>query len=147
MARRGRHPLQHGTRRTPRPAHGARPHRRGHPKCPPLVEHYRAVGTAAGHPADRLRLGRSGHFYVGRTSQGARDDVFPFYKEYVRPKPLTGRGFHIGRAEFDAAAVPFGALMVGSPQELIDKILAEREVLGIDFGDHDLATCAPCSSG
>jgi alkanesulfonate monooxygenase SsuD/methylene tetrahydromethanopterin reductase-like flavin-dependent oxidoreductase (luciferase family) len=98
----------------------------------PLVEHYRAVGTAAGHPADRLRLGRSGHFYVGRTSQGARDDVFPFYKEYVRPKPPTGRGFHIGRAEFDAAAVPFGALMVGSPQEIIDKILDEREVLGID---------------
>jgi alkanesulfonate monooxygenase SsuD/methylene tetrahydromethanopterin reductase-like flavin-dependent oxidoreductase (luciferase family) len=98
----------------------------------PLIEHYRAVGTAAGHPADRLRLGRSGHFYVGRTSQGARDDVFPFYKEYVRPKPPTGRGFHIGRAEFDAAAVPFGALMVGSPQEIIDKILAERDVLGID---------------
>jgi alkanesulfonate monooxygenase SsuD/methylene tetrahydromethanopterin reductase-like flavin-dependent oxidoreductase (luciferase family) len=104
----------------------------GHPTCPPLVEHYRTVGTAGGHPADRLRLGRSGHFYVGRTSQGASDDVFPLYKEYVRPKPPTGRGFHIGRAEFEAAAVPFGALMVGSPQEIIDKILAERDVFGID---------------
>ncbi|MFH8662346.1 LLM class flavin-dependent oxidoreductase [Streptomyces afghaniensis] len=50
----------------------------------PLVEHYRAVGTAAGHPADRLRLGRSGHFYVGRTSQGARDDVFVFIRACPR---------------------------------------------------------------
>jgi hypothetical protein len=56
------------------------------------VEHYRAVGAEAGHPVEQLRLGVSTHFYVGATSQGARDDLFPYYREYLRPKPPTGRG-------------------------------------------------------
>ncbi|MEV0640967.1 LLM class flavin-dependent oxidoreductase [Streptomyces sp. NPDC050619] len=98
----------------------------------PVVEHYRAVGTAAGHPSERLELGISSHFYVGRTSQGARDDLFPHYREYVRPKPPTGRGFHISRADFDANSGPFGALVAGSPQEIIDKILTKHALFGLD---------------
>ncbi|MEU6379351.1 LLM class flavin-dependent oxidoreductase [Streptomyces sp. NPDC046909] len=97
-----------------------------------IVEHYRTVGTAAGHPYERLEFAVSSHFYVGVTSQSARDDVFPRYREYLRPKPPTGRGWHVTRADFDAVSGPYGALVVGSPQEVIDKILTERELLGLD---------------
>ncbi|MFD7608113.1 LLM class flavin-dependent oxidoreductase [Streptomyces mirabilis] len=96
------------------------------------VERYRAVGAGAGHPADRLRLAVSTHFYVGATSQGARDDLFPYYREYLRPKSPTGRGWHVSHADFDAVSSPYGALVAGSPQEVIDKILTERELFGLD---------------
>ncbi|WP_406434308.1 LLM class flavin-dependent oxidoreductase [Streptomyces sp. NBC_01589] len=98
----------------------------------PLTEHYRAVGQAAGHTPDTLRLGVTSHFYVGKTSQGARTDLYPYYREYLRPKTPGGRGWLIDPDQFEAVASPLGALMTGSPQEIIDKILAERELLGID---------------
>ncbi|MFE9453984.1 LLM class flavin-dependent oxidoreductase [Streptomyces sp. NPDC006739] len=105
------------------------------------VEHYRAIGAEAGHPVEQLRLGVSTHFYVGATSQGARDGLFPYYREYLRPKPPTGRGWHVSRADFDAVSSPYGALVAGSPQEVIDKILTEHELFGlnrflgqVDFG-------------
>ena len=36
----------------------------------------------------------------------------------------------IGRPEFDALCSPRGALLVGSPQEVIEKILSQHEVFG-----------------
>ncbi|MEU0358097.1 LLM class flavin-dependent oxidoreductase [Streptomyces cyaneofuscatus] len=79
-----------------------------------------------------MRLGLTSHFYVGKTSQDARRDLYPYYREYLRPKTPGGRGWLIDSDQFEAAAGPTGALMTGSPQEVIDKILTEREPLGID---------------
>ncbi|WP_328875396.1 LLM class flavin-dependent oxidoreductase [Streptomyces sp. NBC_00287] len=98
----------------------------------PLTEHYRATGQAAGHTPDTLRLGLTSHFYVAKTSQGARDALYPYYREYLRPKTPNGRGWLIDADQFEAVASPLGALMTGSPQEVIDKVLTERELLGID---------------
>ncbi|MFJ4835765.1 LLM class flavin-dependent oxidoreductase [Streptomyces sp. NPDC088747] len=98
----------------------------------PLTEHYRAAGRAAGHTPDALRLGVTSHFYVGKTSQAARKDLYPYYREYLRPKTPGGRGWLIDSDQFEAVAGPLGALMTGSPQEVIDKILTERELLGTD---------------
>ncbi|MGW5063476.1 LLM class flavin-dependent oxidoreductase [Streptomyces sp. NPDC004096] len=97
-----------------------------------LTEHYRAVGQATGHAPQTLRLGVTSHFYVGRTSQGAREDLYPYYREYLRPKTPDGRGWLISPDQFGSVSGPLGALMTGSPQEVIDKILTERELLGID---------------
>jgi len=36
----------------------------------------------------------------------------------------------IGRPEFDALCSPRGALLVGSPQEVIEKILSQHEIFG-----------------
>jgi alkanesulfonate monooxygenase SsuD/methylene tetrahydromethanopterin reductase-like flavin-dependent oxidoreductase (luciferase family) len=98
----------------------------------PLVEHYRDTGEEAGHARGLLRLGVTSHFYVGKTSQDARRDLYPYYREYLRPKTPGGRGWLVAPDQFQAVAGPFGALMTGSPQEVIDKILTEHELLGID---------------
>ncbi|MFB7755691.1 LLM class flavin-dependent oxidoreductase [Streptomyces sp. NPDC056121] len=106
-----------------------------------LTEHYRTLGQAAGHAPEALRLAATSHFYVGATSQGARKDLYPYYREYLRPKTAGGRGWLVGPDQFEAVSGRFGALMTGSPQEVIDKILTEHELLGlnrfmgqIDFG-------------
>ncbi|ROO88009.1 alkanesulfonate monooxygenase SsuD/methylene tetrahydromethanopterin reductase-like flavin-dependent oxidoreductase (luciferase family) [Actinocorallia herbida] len=105
-----------------------------------LAEHYRQVGAAAGHDPAALRFGLTSHFYVGRTSQQARSELYPYYREYLRPKTPGGRGWLIGPADFENAAGPYGALMTGSPQEVIDKILTEHALLRHDrfMGQIDL---------
>lgn len=44
--------------------------------------------------------------------------------------PDRDRGWQIPRADYEALAGPRGALFVGSPQQITDKILYEHELFG-----------------
>jgi alkanesulfonate monooxygenase SsuD/methylene tetrahydromethanopterin reductase-like flavin-dependent oxidoreductase (luciferase family) len=92
----------------------------------PLTELYRQTAEESGHPNEQLGVGVVTHMYVGPTSQAARDTFYPHYRSYF----ADGRGVHLSRAHFDALAEPDSALMVGSPQEIVDKIMRQRAVLG-----------------
>jgi len=92
----------------------------------PLAELYRQSAAEAGRTPDRI--GVTSHFYVDRTSQGARAAFFPHYASYIgQNMPRAGR---LDRAAFDSWASPHGALFAGSPAEIVDKILWEHEILG-----------------
>lgn len=97
-----------------------------------LADLYRQTGADAGHGDDGLRIGVTSHFYVEPTSKGARDTFFPYYSRYIGNNMPGARGQLLGRDAFDAWAGPRGALFAGSPQEIIDKILWEHELLGHD---------------
>ena len=97
-----------------------------------LAELYRHTGSVAGHDAGRLRIGITSHFFVGATSQGARKTFFPYYSRYIANNMPSARGRLMSRDTFDAWASPRGALFAGSPQEMIEKILWEREIIGHD---------------
>ncbi|HEX8600593.1 MAG TPA: LLM class flavin-dependent oxidoreductase [Chloroflexia bacterium] len=101
------------------------------------VDIYRAAGERAEH-SEKLRLGISTHFFAGANAEEARS-VYPYYHEYLRPKPPTGRGFFVNRASFLACLGAGQALMIGSSDELIEKILNAHRLLGIDrfFGQVD----------
>jgi alkanesulfonate monooxygenase SsuD/methylene tetrahydromethanopterin reductase-like flavin-dependent oxidoreductase (luciferase family) len=96
------------------------------------VDLYRAAGEKAGHP-EKLRVGISTHFFAGP------EDVFPYYHEYLRPKTPGGRGFVVDRAAFEAGTARGQAIMVGSSEQITEKILDARDMLGIDrfFGQFD----------
>ena len=98
----------------------------------PLAALYRRSGLEAGHDVERLRIGVSSHCYVEVTSQGARDTFYPYYSRYIGQNMPSARGGPLTRAEFDQWSSPHGALFTGSPQEIIDKILWEHEILGHD---------------
>jgi probable LLM family oxidoreductase len=97
----------------------------------PLADSYRQAGADAGH-TDGLRVGVTSHFYVEPTSQGARDSFYPYYSRYIGNNMPSARGQLLPRDAFDARAGPRGALFAGSPQEIIDKILWEHDLLGHD---------------
>jgi alkanesulfonate monooxygenase SsuD/methylene tetrahydromethanopterin reductase-like flavin-dependent oxidoreductase (luciferase family) len=101
------------------------------------VDIYRAAGEAAGHP-EKLRVGISTHFYAAATEHDA-DAVFPHYHEYLRPKTPGGRGFHVDHATFTASRHRNGALMIGTTDQLIEKILDAHSQLGVTrfFGQID----------
>lgn len=97
------------------------------------VEAYRASGAAAGHGAVDLHVAIATHSYVGATSQSARDEFFPYYTGYWAqalgaPHPLS----RLSRRQFDDLTGPQSMLMVGSAQEVVDKISLQHEVLGHD---------------
>lgn len=95
-----------------------------------LVDLYWEAGRRAGHSLDRLKVGVHSLGYVAATTQEAADDFFPGYA-----KAFTDIGKERGwppttRADFDAQRGPRGALLVGSPDEVVEKILRHSEALG-----------------
>jgi len=95
-----------------------------------LIDLYRSTGQEHGHSAEQLKVGVHMLGYVDQTTQDAAD---AFYPGYARAMTDVGkeRGWPpMTRASFDAQRGPEGALLVGSPDEVVDKILRHSEALG-----------------
>ena len=96
----------------------------------PLIDLYKAAGKAAGFAPSNLRVGLHAIGYVGKTRAEAVSEFYPQYKEMF-DKIGKERGFPpVSRAGFDAQNTATGALLVGEPQEIADKILRHSEALG-----------------
>jgi probable LLM family oxidoreductase len=96
----------------------------------PFVELYRESARRAGHDPATLGVSINSHAFVAETSQAAADAFYPSYAE-VMSRIGRERGWPpTTRAQFDASRSPRGALLVGSPQEVIDKVLAQHEIFG-----------------
>src|SRR5438034_9437191 len=96
----------------------------------PLVDLYREAGRRAGFSPDRLKVGEHSLGYVAEAAKQAADDFFP---GYARAFTTIGkeRGWGpITRAQFDAQLTPNGALLVGTPDEVAEKILRDSEAVG-----------------
>jgi len=96
----------------------------------PLIDMYREAGAKAGHSPDRLKVGLHSLGYVADTTKEALDD---FYPGYARTFTEIGRerGWPpVTRPHFDAQASTRGALIVGNPEEVAEKIIRHSEALG-----------------
>lgn len=96
----------------------------------PLVDLYREAGKQAGHSPDRLKVGVHALGYVAATTQEAADDFFPGYARAVTDVGKERGWPPVTRAGFDAQRGPLGALLIGSPDEVAEKILRHSEALG-----------------
>jgi probable LLM family oxidoreductase len=96
----------------------------------PLVDLYRKAGGQAGHSPDQLKVGVHALGYVAETTEKAVEDFFPGYARAFT-KIGKERGWPpVTRAHFDAARSPHGALLVGNPDEVAEKIAAHSDALG-----------------
>ena len=96
----------------------------------PFVQLYRDVYQKAGHDINKMQLSINSHTYITDDAKKARDEFYPPYFE-VMNRIGKERGWPPGnRQQFDASTEPKGALLVGSPQQVIDKILYEHELFG-----------------
>lgn len=96
------------------------------------VQLYRASAARAGHDPDTLPISINTHGHVGRTSQEARDVMYPYFSKGIMDNNhQRGRGMLLPRPVFDAQASAGAGLLVGSPQEVIDKLLAYHELYGL----------------
>jgi len=96
----------------------------------PLFDLYRDAATKAGHDATQLETSLNVHGFVGETSQQARD-IYSGPHNEIMTRLGAERGWPPAtRAQFDAMSGPTGALFVGGPDEMTDKILAHHEIFG-----------------
>ncbi len=96
----------------------------------PLAELYRQAANEAGHDAERLPISINSHTYVAETGQRAGDEFFPAYAAMMNRIGRERGWGPMGRRQFEAGRSPRGALVVGSPAEVVEKILYEHELFG-----------------
>lgn len=96
----------------------------------PFVNLYRETAKKAGQDISKLQMGINNHVYIGEDSQRAGDEFYPYYATMM-DRVGRDRGWppHT-RRQFDNSRSSKGALMVGSVQQVIDKILYEYELFG-----------------
>lgn len=96
-----------------------------------FVQLYRNSAINAGNET-KIKVAINSIGYIAENSQQAADECFPFYAE-VMTRIGRERGWPpTSRAQFDATRSERGALLVGSPQQIIDKILFEYELFKQD---------------
>jgi probable LLM family oxidoreductase len=94
----------------------------------PLLKLYREAAQGSGHDAATLPIGINSHGYIADTSQAARDEHALFHIAMMN-KLGPERGWpRIGRHDYDVSSSPRGALVVGSPEEVTEKILAQYKI-------------------
>jgi probable LLM family oxidoreductase len=96
----------------------------------PLVDLYREAGRLAGFGPDRLKVGVHALGYLAPSAKEAADDFWP---GYLRAFSSVGkeRGWSPPtRAQFDAQLTPDGALLIGTPEEIVAKVVRHSEALG-----------------
>jgi len=96
----------------------------------PLIDLYKQAGQKAGHAPEKLKVGLHSLGYVANTSAEAIKDYYPGYAEMFT-RIGKERGFApVSRQGFEAQNGPLGALMVGNPEEIAEKIVRHSESLG-----------------
>ena len=96
----------------------------------PLVDLYREAGKQAGYSPQQLNVGLHSLGYVADTTQAAVEEYYPGYAETFT-RIGRERGWPpVQRAQFDAQTGPKGALLVGNPEEVAEKIRRHSEALG-----------------
>ena len=96
----------------------------------PLIDLYRESGRQAGYSANQLKVGIHSLGYVAESTRQAANDFYPGYartmteigKERGWPKMIRGH--------FDAQLGPQGALIIGDPDEVTQKIIRHSKSLG-----------------
>lgn len=97
----------------------------------PLVKLYKEAAAHAGHDVSKLPIGSHSHGFIAEDTEMAADKFFPSTQASMN---VLGRergwGFY-DRARFDAARSFEGALYVGDPETVAQKIIYLRKHVGI----------------
>jgi probable LLM family oxidoreductase len=96
----------------------------------PLIDLYRKAGKNAGFSPEQLKVGIHSLGYVANTTHDAIEDFYPGYAVSMT-KVGKERGWPpMTRGRFEPQVGPQGALLVGSVEEVAEKILRHADALG-----------------
>ncbi|WP_424767409.1 LLM class flavin-dependent oxidoreductase [Paenibacillus sp. sgz302251] len=96
-----------------------------------VVDLYRKAYLAAGHNPAGLQISVNSHGYIAPTSKQALDEFYPYYVNYWKPLMRErGRRFELTRPDFEQFVRSDEGLAVGSPEQIVEKILYQYELFG-----------------
>lgn len=97
-------------------------------KFKPLVDLYYRSAQEAGQDKAQLAVSINSHGYIAEESRLAADEFYPSFAQ-VMNKIGRERGWPpLTREQFEASRTLRGANFVGSPDEIIEKILFQHEI-------------------
>jgi probable LLM family oxidoreductase len=96
----------------------------------PLIDLYREAGRRAGYLPHQLKVGVHSLGYVAESTQDAVDDFFPGYARTMTEIGKERGWSKMTRASFEAQRGSQGALLVGDPDEVVEKIIRHSQALG-----------------
>lgn len=97
----------------------------------PLVEYYKQEYELNGHDVSKMQIGIQSHAFIAEDSKMAVDTLFPYYAAQMN-KLGKERGWPpFSKEQFEHGRQQHGALYVGSPAEITDKILHYQEMFGL----------------
>ncbi|QGQ99759.1 LLM class flavin-dependent oxidoreductase [Paenibacillus psychroresistens] len=97
----------------------------------PLVQLYKKAATHAGHDVSKLPVASHSHGFVGENTELAADKFFPSTQATMNMLGKERGWGHYDRSSFDAARSFEGALYVGDPETVAQKIIHLRKNVGI----------------
>jgi probable LLM family oxidoreductase len=94
---------------------------------------YRQRHAEKGHDVSTLKVAIATHVHVAKDSQTALEEFYPHYCAYFREHaPRANFIGEISRDVYEKRAGATGPIFVGSPQQIIDKLMYERELFAHD---------------
>lgn len=101
------------------------------------IDAYREAAERSGFDASELPIATAGFFYAAETTQQAQRETYPFINQGMQL--VNGRGYP--KQHFAQGADTRDVMNIGSPQQIIEKILYQHELFGhqryiaqMDFG-------------
>src|SRR5215217_2849231 len=95
----------------------------------PFAELHRRAARQAGHdPPPPLSI--NSHAYVADSAEQAAEEFFPAYAAMMNAIGRERGWTEIRRQDFDSLRTLRGALVVGSPEQVVEKILFQHELFG-----------------
>jgi probable LLM family oxidoreductase len=96
----------------------------------PLVELYYRAASQSGHNPSQLKFSINSHGYIADDSQQAIEESFPSF-QLVMNKIGRERGWPgMTKEQFINSCALRGANFIGSPDDIIEKILFQHEIFG-----------------
>jgi len=96
----------------------------------PLIDLYRKSGEQAGFSPEELIVGVHSLGFVAETTQEAKDIFYPGYAQAMNNVAKERGWAQTTRPAFERQTDELGALVIGNPQEVAEKIKRHSEALG-----------------
>ncbi len=94
---------------------------------------YRQRHAEKGYDASTRKVAIATHAHLAPDSQVALDEFYPHYSAYFSAHvPRANLSGEVPRELYEQRAAAQGPIFVGSPQQIVDKIMYEHELFGHD---------------
>jgi alkanesulfonate monooxygenase SsuD/methylene tetrahydromethanopterin reductase-like flavin-dependent oxidoreductase (luciferase family) len=94
---------------------------------------YRQRHAESGHDGTTRKVAIATHVHLAPESQAALDEFYPYYSAYFRAHaPRENLAREVPREVYETRASAQGPIFVGSPQQIVDKVMYERELFALD---------------
>jgi probable LLM family oxidoreductase len=96
-----------------------------------LVDLYKRAAKQAGHDPEKLQIASHSHGFIADTTEDAADMYFPYHQVQLNTIGRERGWPHYDRAAFDSSRSLRGALYLGDPEYVAEKIILLHKNLGL----------------